>query len=184
MEFKWFYKCKFCEEICFFNVSYYSVFNGDSIFFIQPSTSLNLFCISNISHFQLSFNLQLKNEHVRRVCLTKWPLGMFYMRFFYFFRVLSVCVWKISFSIKSKVLLSFSVKNILDGWFWAKTLGNEFCKKKPIFEQFVLFTFILIAFIKNLTALKNHLILNAHKRFTFCTFCISAKLFLNWKLLF
>ena len=184
MEFKWFYKCKFCEEICFFNVSYYSVFNGDSIFFIQPSTSLNLFCISNISHFQLSFNLQLKNEHVRRVCLTKWPLGMFYMRFFYFFRVLSVCVWKISFSIKSKVVLSFSVKNILNGWFWAKRLGNEFFKKKPIFEQFVLFTIILIAFIKNVTALKNHLILNAHKRFTFCTFCISAKLFLIWKLLF
>ena len=45
----------------------------------------------------------------------------------------------------------------------------SFCKKKPIFEQFVLFIFILIAFIKNVTALKNHLVLNAHKRFTFCT---------------
>ena len=83
MEFKWFYKYKFREEICLINVSYYSVFNRDSIFFIQPSTSLKLFCISNVSHFQLSFNLPLKNEHVRRVCLTKWPLGMFYMRFFF-----------------------------------------------------------------------------------------------------
>ena len=62
-------------------------FNNDFIFFIQRSTSMRLVCISNVSYLQLIFNLQLKNEHVHEVDLTRWSLGMFFMGFFRFFVV-------------------------------------------------------------------------------------------------
>ena len=114
MESKWFCKYKSTKKFIPSTYVFTHTFNGDFIFFIQRITSSNLVCISNVSYLQLTFNLQLKNEHVCGLGLARWSLSMFFMvflgGFFHLFCILSTCVWKISFS-KSKVLLySLSVK--------------------------------------------------------------------------
>ena len=99
----------------------------------EPVTQ-RLVCISNVSYLQLTVNLQLKNEHICGFRLTRWSFGLFlfiYLFIYLFFRILSTCVWKISFSIKSKVVLSFSLKKafgrlILNkkSWKWVFVKGN------------------------------------------------------------
>ena len=107
--------------------------NSDFISFIHRSTSLTLVCICSVPYLQLAFNLQLKNEHICGVGVTRWWLSMFFMGVFHLFHIFSICVWKISFLINSKVLLSFfeeekSGRLILnkESWKWVIVKRNIF----------------------------------------------------------
>ena len=107
-------------------------------------------------------------------------------RFFHLFCILSICPWKISFSIKSKVLLSFSLKKHLDGWFWTKSPGNGFLLKENYLLTICVFYFYfdcLYRKYKKQWKITFFWMLMKHKRFNFQFAYRSTKLFINWKLL-
>ena len=111
---------------------------------------MRLVFISNVSYLQITFNLQLKNEHVLGAGLTRWSLGMFFMGLFSPFSYFEhMCLKNIIFNkIKGAPVIFHkkpSGRLILnkESWEWV------FCKRKSIFYQFEFFTFILTAFIDN-----------------------------------
>ena len=93
---------------------------------------------------------------------------------------------EISFSIKSKVLLSFSLKKHLDGWFWTKSPGNGFLLKENYLLTICVFYFYfdcLYRKYKKQWKITFFWMLMKHKRFNFQFAYRSTKLFMNWKLL-
>ena len=126
------------------------------------------------------------NSHLACNRRTDMSFAMFLLVFFAFFVFWAYVFWKISFSIKSKVLLSFFVK---------QTSGKLILKKKSwkwVFVKWSLFSinvFFYFHFDCFYRKCKNHWkivilfwMLMKHKHFKFRFPYRSTKLFVNWKL--
>ena len=117
---------------------------------------------------------QLILQGVHSACFSSFSSPFLYM-----------CL-EISFSIKSKVLLSFSLKKHLDGWFWTKSPGNGFLLKENYLLTICVFYFYfdcLYRKYKKQWKITFFWMLMKHKRFNFQFAYRSTKLFINWKLL-